>query len=179
VGNDSETNARQKTQEAKEAQQKGDAASQSFWTVQKQLTGVQGSLGSNELFITGQEFKGLLKGLELGNKLKQRPQYARAVDNTQMVTTLGLQQAVYGVQERDSLKKYQSAVRSVSFSPDGKTLASGSWDKTVKLWDVASGQEIKTLSGHQDAVTSVSFSLAHAYLCLLSMKGVNSLNDFT
>jgi WD40 repeat protein len=46
----------------------------------------------------------------------------------------------------------------VSFSADGKMLASASNDKTVKLWDVASGTEIKTLSGHQRSVRSVSFS---------------------
>ena len=37
-------------------------------------------------------------------------------------------------------------------------LASGSWDKTIKLWDVASGRELRTLSGHRNGVTSVAFS---------------------
>jgi WD40 repeat protein len=46
----------------------------------------------------------------------------------------------------------------VSFSPDGKTLATGSSDKTVKLWDVDTGKELKTLYGHQDIVLSVSYS---------------------
>ena len=46
----------------------------------------------------------------------------------------------------------------VAFSPDGRTLASASWDQTVKLWDVASGRELKTLSGHAGKVTSVAFS---------------------
>jgi hypothetical protein len=53
---------------------------------------------------------------------------------------------------------HSSPVASVAFSPDGKALASGSWDKAVKLWDVASGRELLTLSGHSDEVRSVAIS---------------------
>jgi WD40 repeat protein len=35
-------------------------------------------------------------------------------------------------------------VDAIAFSPDGKTLASGSWDHSVKLWDVATGKEIRS-----------------------------------
>ena len=38
----------------------------------------------------------------------------------------------------------------MTFSPDGRTLASASYDKTIKLWDVSSGKLLNTLSGHTD-----------------------------
>jgi WD40 repeat protein len=49
-------------------------------------------------------------------------------------------------------------VRSVAFSSDGKILASGSLDDTVKLWSVANGSELCTLRGHTDGILSVAFS---------------------
>ena len=49
-------------------------------------------------------------------------------------------------------------VRSVAFSPDGKQAISASEDKTLKLWDIASGRELRSFRGHAGLVLSVAFS---------------------
>ena len=53
---------------------------------------------------------------------------------------------------------HSAAVTSVAYSPDGKTALSGSLDSTVRLWDLATGREIRKLEGHSFWVTSVTFS---------------------
>ncbi|KAK3995678.1 HET-R [Cladorrhinum sp. PSN332] len=57
-----------------------------------------------------------------------------------------------------TLEGHHDSVNSVTFSPDGQRLASGSSDNTVKIWDPASGQCLQTLEGHHDSVNSVAFS---------------------
>src|SRR5439155_10029803 len=47
---------------------------------------------------------------------------------------------------------------SVTISPDGSTIASGSEDQTVRLWDTATGQCLQVLRGHTNRVYSVAFS---------------------
>ena len=49
-------------------------------------------------------------------------------------------------------------LNSVAFSPDGRLLASASWDKTVRLWDVSTRQPLATLTGHEQLIMSVAFS---------------------
>ena len=54
---------------------------------------------------------------------------------------------------------HQGTVSSVAFSPDGAILASGGTDdKSIKLWDVATGQELETLQGHTESVWGLDFS---------------------
>ena len=48
-------------------------------------------------------------------------------------------------------------VTSIAFSPDGKTLATGGYDTTWKLWDISTGQKIFAAYGHTSNVIDISF----------------------
>jgi small GTP-binding protein len=62
-----------------------------------------------------------------------------------------------GVKLLRTLEGHQGVVMSVAFDPEGETLASGSQDNTVKLWDARSGKLLRTLKRHQGRVNSVAF----------------------
>jgi WD40 repeat protein len=52
----------------------------------------------------------------------------------------------------------KSGVTTIAISPDGQTLVSGSWDKTIKIWHLATGQLMRTLEGHKSPLTCVTLS---------------------
>jgi WD40 repeat protein len=53
---------------------------------------------------------------------------------------------------------HTDSVYAIAFAPDGRTVASGSYDRTIKLWDVADGRTLLTLSGHARTVNCVAFA---------------------
>ncbi|HEV3167886.1 MAG TPA: protein kinase [Isosphaeraceae bacterium] len=60
--------------------------------------------------------------------------------------------------ERAVLRGHEGGVLGVAFSPDGRRLASAGADRTVKVWDAATGREVGTLRGHIFEVVRVAFS---------------------
>ncbi|MBP5976887.1 ribosome assembly protein 4, partial [Brasilonema sp. CT11] len=129
---------------------------------QAEISEIKVLTNSSEAFSNSEQtLDALTEAIKAGEKLK-KADWAKA--DTRMRTVATLQQAVYihpnenKLIERYTLEGHSSSVNSVAFSPDGKTLASGSSDNSIKLWDVATGKQLKTLEGHSSSVKSVAFS---------------------
>jgi dipeptidyl aminopeptidase/acylaminoacyl peptidase len=89
-----------------------------------------------------------------------------SADGRQLVTASGItglygQAVLWDVQTGKKIREF-TAHRDTMFdaelSPDGKVLASCSYDKKIILWNAATGEQLRTLEGHNDAVYDVAFS---------------------
>ncbi|MCA2587539.1 MAG: hypothetical protein IM512_17190 [Microcystis sp. M34BS1] len=106
---------------------------------------------SVSLFNEHKELEAFVEAIKAGKTLQNQHAYDRVVMNT-------LQKLLNRKSEHNRLLGHNMRVTSVSFSRDGRTLASGSRDNTIKLWNIRTGKEIRTLQGHNSRVSSVSFS---------------------
>ncbi|MEG5049904.1 MULTISPECIES: nSTAND1 domain-containing NTPase [unclassified Microcoleus] len=103
----------------------------------------------------------LVEALKAGTRLKQIGWVPGNKEVRQQVMET-LTQAVYWVRERDRIKVHNNYVQSVSFSPDGKMLASAGYDNKVKLWNLEGNQKksipLQENFQHNKTVFSVTFS---------------------
>ncbi|WP_414754347.1 ribosome assembly protein 4 [Anabaena sp. CCY 9910] len=142
----------------------------------KQTQNAEISAGINEInalnnsseafFVSKQYPDALIEALKAANKLKGTP-WEREKSSATIQTAATLQRAIYlqpneykenRATEVNTLAGHENWVSSVAFAPQKRQLASGSGDKTVKIWDINNGQLLKTLSGHSDSVISIAYS---------------------
>ncbi|WP_019487876.1 WD40 domain-containing protein [Kamptonema formosum] len=114
---------------------------------------------SEALFLSNNKFDALMESLRAGKQWRQieNTQETQTLKDTEILIAAALQQAVYGVKERNRFEGHGDVIWGLSFSSDGKIIASGSVDKTVKLWR-SDGSLQATLKGHTDNITYVAFS---------------------
>src|SRR5262249_34581175 len=92
------------------------------------------------------------------DQARARAQAALRADPRLVQAESVLAQAALSPGTRRRLTGHTSAVYAVAFSPDGKMVVSGSGDRTLRVWDVVSGQSLRTLQGHTSDVNAVAFS---------------------
>ncbi len=107
------------------------------------------------LLNNGQTFDALIPAIQAANKLQQNKTNDPEADS---IVKEALQQSVFDVKERNRLVKHKLGVRGLAFSPDGKILASSSFDKRIILWNVSTGEQIRLFTENTSAVMSIRFS---------------------
>jgi WD40 repeat protein len=73
-----------------------------------------------------------------------------------------------------TLVGHTNTINCMAFSPNGKIIASGSWDKNIKLWEVSTGQLLNTITGHTCPIYQLAFSPATPFGYADNLKIVSS-----
>ncbi|MFB2919963.1 AAA-like domain-containing protein [Aerosakkonema funiforme] len=146
------TNIKQAQENLNQAQENLNQAQKSFDLEQKSVTAV------GKFLIDRQEIEALLLGMEAGQGLKEMVKDYPGMKNYPATSPLWVLQTILdNIRERSQFIGHRGRVYSVSFSPNGKLLATVGEDGTARLWNL-SGKQLAKLTGHQGKVRGVSFS---------------------
>ena len=108
--------------------------------------------------ISAQSIAPIIELARLGKGRITEVGYAPDGNTLAVASSLGIYiYDVYTFKQKDFIET-NSRVNSIAFSPDGAILASGSDDRTVRLWRISDGKLINSLEGHTSSVINVAFS---------------------
>ncbi len=128
------------------------------------------SASAKATFILNQQFEALLESMDAGNQLQELEASTGELASLRMHGITALHQAVYDVREYNHLEGHLDMVTCIAIQPGDRLIASGSSDRTIKIWD-AKGNLRQTLAGHTHWITSLSFSINGQNLVSASRDG--------
>ncbi|NET10702.1 MAG: TIR domain-containing protein, partial [Symploca sp. SIO2B6] len=133
-----------------------------LWHQKQAEKGTEGQINALNRFSlllakSNQELDAVVESIRAGKLLKKNLNIVKPELEEPILSFLQAEVYRTGFKERNRLIGHTGAVISVAFSRDGNTIASASWDQTIKLWNLQ-GEELKTLRGHTDWVYQVAFS---------------------
>jgi len=86
----------------------------------------------------------------------QVPEVVRAAAPTPQIQTWKCVQTLVGQSEKRS--DWYAGITSIAFSPDDQWIAGGSEDSTIRVWELGTGKEFHTLTGHSEFIRSIAIS---------------------